>query len=52
MLLRLFDAFVLWTSGYSVAAFVVIAILGWAIDATESRRGRSSARRTREILMS
>jgi len=52
MMLRVFDALVHWTSGNSVAAFLVIAALAWAIDVTEVRRGRATARRTRETLLS
>jgi hypothetical protein len=49
MMLRVFDAFVHWTSGHSVVAFLVIAALGWAMEVTEMRRGRAS--RTKEMLL-
>lgn len=52
MLLRVFDVLVQWSSNIPVAGFVVIAALGWAIDAVEARTRGVRGRRTREILLS
>jgi hypothetical protein len=52
MLSRAFDVLVHVMSGIPVVALVVIATLGWMIDAAEARTSNPRTRRTRDILLS
>ena len=51
-MLRLFDALVYLMSGVPVVALVLIATLGWLIDAVEARTSGPRKRRTRDVLLS